>query len=132
MMGEVRRIKVNKSVTKNKLLDYGFRYKENGDYRLYVPVYKWNDKTTIYAYFYINIEENIFTYDIQSEGSTYYPYYNETNSEVNRGITENINTEIIKLIKKGILKTYENNKQMRMQRFLHMVANLQQVQIYMR
>ena len=32
MMGEVRRIKVNKSVTKNKLLDYGFRYKENGDY----------------------------------------------------------------------------------------------------
>ena len=37
MMGEVRRIKVNKSVTKNKLLDYGFRYKENGDYRLYVP-----------------------------------------------------------------------------------------------
>ena len=58
MMGEVRRIKVNKSVTKNKLLDYGFRYKENGDYRLYVPVYKWNDKTTIYAYFYINMEEN--------------------------------------------------------------------------
>ena len=40
-MSEVRRIKVNKSVTKNKLLDYGFRYKENGDYRLYVPVYKW-------------------------------------------------------------------------------------------
>ncbi len=109
MMGEVRRIKVNKSVTKNKLLDYGFRYKENGDYRLYVPVYKWNDKTTIYAYFYVNMEENIFTYDIQSEGSTYYPYYNETNSEVNRVITENINTEIIKLIKKGILKAYENN-----------------------
>ena len=42
------------------------------------------------------MEENIFTYDIQSEGSTYYPYYNETNSEVNRIITENINTEIIK------------------------------------
>ena len=63
----------------------------------------------IYAYFYINMEENIYTYDIQSEGSTYYPYYNETNSEVNRVITENINTEIIKLIKKGILKTYENN-----------------------
>lgn len=55
------------------------------------------------------MEENIYTYDIQSEGSTYYPYYNETNSEVNRVITENINTEIIKLIKKGILKTYENN-----------------------
>lgn len=107
-MGEVRRIKVNKSVTKNKLLDYGFRYKENGDYR-FVPIYKWNDKTTIYAYFYINMEENIFTYDIQSEGSTYYPYYNETNSKVNRIITENINTEIIKLIKKGILKAYENN-----------------------
>lgn len=34
MMGEIRRIKVNKPVTKNKLLDYGFRYKENGDYRL--------------------------------------------------------------------------------------------------
>lgn len=59
--------------------------------------------------FYINMEENIFTYDIQSGGSTYYPYYNETNSEVNRVITENINTEIIKLIKKGILKAYENN-----------------------
>lgn len=28
MMGEMRRIKVNKPVTKNKLLDYGFRYKE--------------------------------------------------------------------------------------------------------
>ena len=57
-MGEVRKIKVNKSVTKNKnkLLDYGFRYKENGDYRLYVPVYKWNNKTTIYAYFYVNIK----------------------------------------------------------------------------
>lgn len=55
------------------------------------------------------MEENIFTYDIQSEGSTYYPYYNETNSKVNRIITENINTEIIKLIKKGILKAYENN-----------------------
>lgn len=109
-MGEARRIKLNKSVTKNKLLDYGFRYKENGDYRLYVPIYKWNDKTTIYAYFYINIEEDIFTYDIKSEGSTYFPYYNnETNSEVNKIITENINTEIIKLIKKGILKAYENN-----------------------
>ena len=71
--------------------------------------YKWNNKTTIYVYFYVNMEENIFTYDIQSEGSTYYPYYNETNSEVNRVITENINTEIIKLIKKGILKAYENN-----------------------
>lgn len=109
-MGEIRKIKVNKSVTKNKLLDYGFRYKENGDYRLYVSVYKWNDKTTIYAYFYVNMEENIFTYDIKSEGSTYFPYYNETNSEVNKIITENINTEIIKLIKKGILKAYENNK----------------------
>ena len=61
-MSEVRRIKVNKSVTKNKLLDYGFRYKENGDYRLYVPVYKWNDKTTIYAYFYVNMEENIMIF----------------------------------------------------------------------
>ena len=30
-MGETRKIKVNRSVTKNKLLDYGFRYKENGD-----------------------------------------------------------------------------------------------------
>ena len=27
-MGETRKIKVNRSVTKNKLLDYGFRYKE--------------------------------------------------------------------------------------------------------
>lgn len=112
MMSEARRIKVNKSVTKNKLLDYGFKYKENGDYRLYVPVYKWNDKTTIYAYFYVNMEENIFTHDVQSEGSTYYPYYNynETNSEVNKIITENINTEIIKLIKKGILQAYENKR----------------------
>ena len=62
------------------------------------------------------MEENIFTYDIQSEGSTYYPYYNETNSEVNRVITENINTEIrtyraIDRCKEftGILKAYENN-----------------------
>lgn len=36
-------------------------------------------------------------------------YINVENSEVNRVITENINTEIIKLIKKGILKAYENN-----------------------
>ena len=54
-MGEPRKIKINKSVTKNKLLDYGFRYKENGDYRLYVPVYKWNNQTTVYAYYYVNM-----------------------------------------------------------------------------
>lgn len=50
MMGEIRRIKVNKPVTKNKLLDYGFRYKENGDYRLYVPVYKCHICIFLYKY----------------------------------------------------------------------------------
>lgn len=102
-MRKARSVKVDKAVTKNKLLDYGFRYKENGDYRLYVPVYKWNGKTTVYAYFYVNIEENIFTYDIRSEGSTYFPYYNEVSSDVNKVITKRINSEITNLIKKGIL-----------------------------
>lgn len=99
----MKRYKIRKNVTTKTLKDYGFRYKDNGDYRFYVPVYKWNNKTTIYAYFYINLEENVFTYEILSEGGIYFPFYNKTNSMVNAVITENIETEIDKLVKKGIL-----------------------------
>ncbi len=52
----------------------------------------------------MNIEENVFTYEVKSEGGIYFPYYTEKNSLVNDVIKENINIEIEKLIKRGILK----------------------------
>lgn len=97
--------KVNKAVTKLLLINYGFRYKDSGDYKLYIPVYKYNDITTTYAYFYINLEDMTFTYDIRNNGTTYYPFYDKSiSSKVNTIIKENIENEINKMIKKGILK----------------------------
>ena len=100
----VKMYKLKKNVSDKILKEYGFRYVGNGDYRFYMPSYKWNDKTTVYTYFYINLEENVFTYEVKSEGSIYFPYYTEKNSLVNQTIEENINKEIEKLIKRGILK----------------------------
>lgn len=100
----IRTYKLKKNITDKILKEYGFKYVGNGDYRYYLSAYKWNDKTTIYTYFYINVEENVFAYEVKSEGSTYFPYYTEKNSLVNKTIDENIYKEIEKLIKRGILK----------------------------
>ena len=96
-----------KLVTPKILKKYGFVYKNNGDYRLYIPCYKYKNKTVIYAYLYINLDENVYTCEVKSNGTTYYPFYIQSNSRVNTVIEENLSEEIKKLIKKGILK-YEN------------------------
>lgn len=97
-------VKINKSVTKSTLLDYGFLYVGSGDYRLYVSLYKWNGQTTIYGYLYVNLEENVFTYDVKSNGDTYYPYYvGNKNHKLNKELHKNLQKEINSLIKKGIL-----------------------------
>ena len=41
----------------------------------------------------MNIEENVFTYEVKSEGGIYFPYYTEKNSLVNDVIKEKINQE---------------------------------------
>lgn len=98
-------MKLNKNITNKKLKDYGFRYDNNGNYRYYLPCYKWNGKTTIYAYFYANIEEDYFSFEIQSNGTIYYPYYQTSmKSKVNHIIKDNIDKELNNFKKKGILE----------------------------
>jgi len=98
-------MKLVKNITAKKLKDCGFHYVEHGNYRYYSSMYKSNNKTVIYAYFYVNIDENYFSYEIQSNGTTYYPYYHKDNkSIVNEIISMNISKEIRNLIKKGILE----------------------------
>lgn len=97
-------ISINKSVARNLLLNNGFRYKDNGDYCLYIPLCKWNNQTTIYGYLYVNLDENVFAYDVKSDDSTYYPYYvGNENHKLNKEIHKNLCKEINNLIKKGIL-----------------------------
>lgn len=98
-------LKLAKGITNKILKEYGFRYDEHGNYRYYSSMYKSNNKTVIYAYFYVNIDENYFSYEIQSNGTTYYPYYHKDNkSIVNEIISMNISKEIRNLVKKGILE----------------------------
>lgn len=98
-------MKLAKNITAKKLKYYGFHYVENGTYRYYSSMYKSNNKTVIYAYFYVNMDENYFSYEIQSSGTTYYPYYHKDHkSVVNEIISMNISKEIQNLIKKGILE----------------------------
>lgn len=48
-------LKLAKGITNKILKEYGFRYDEHGNYRYYSSMYKSNNKTVIYAYFYVNI-----------------------------------------------------------------------------
>lgn len=97
-------VKISKTTNKSILLDNGFRYRDSGDYRLYISLYKWNGRTTVYGYLYINLDENTFTYDVKSNGTTYYPYYvGDKNHRLNKEINKNLCKEINNLIKKGIL-----------------------------
>lgn len=91
---------LSKNLTTIKLKEYGFRHMGNDYYSYRILGYN-----TIYIYFTIGFEDRTFVYDVKCEdGTIYHPFYsNDTTNHVRHTIKNILETEINKMIKKGII-----------------------------
>lgn len=98
---------VKPKVTIQKIKKYGFQYLSEGDYILSKPIYFYQKYPVLFINMYINIEDRIFRSEIADKMGVYSPYYaNETtiSLDMRNTIESNVNKELDKLVKKGILK----------------------------
>lgn len=101
---------VKNNITAKDLKDYGFYYK-CGDFCYKLPCYKCNEKVLIWANMYINLDNKQLTINIKDVNGTYYPYYiNNNNNKVSEIINKNLNKEINKLMKKGIIENMNKKR----------------------
>ena len=97
---------VKPKVTIQKIKKYGFRYLSEGDYILSKPIYFYQKYPVLFINMYINIEDRTFRSEIVDQMGVYSPYYaNETtiSLDMRNTIESNVNKELNKLVKKGIL-----------------------------
>lgn len=98
---------VKPKVTIQKIKKYGFRYLSEGDYILSKPIYFYQKYPVLFINMYINIEDRTFRSEIVDQMGVYSPYYaNETtiSLDMRNTIESNVNKELNKLVKEGILK----------------------------
>lgn len=105
------KIKLNKTVTHKKLINFGFQ-KYGVSYRLIVPICTYNTKPTITVDFYINLESGLFEYEVtdQNNKCLYAPYYmraygkndivNQADQIIQKYLQEMQNARIIKKIRR--------------------------------
>lgn len=98
---------VKPRVTVQKIKKYGFRYLSEGDYILSKPIYFYQKYPVLFINMYISIDERIFRFEIADKMGIYSPYYAKErilSFDMKNTIENNVNKELDKLVKEGILK----------------------------
>ena len=98
---------VKPRVTVQKIKKYGFRYLSEGDYILSKPIYFYQKYPVLFINMYISIDERIFRFEIADKMGIYTPYYAKErilSFDMKNTIENNVNKELDKLVKEGILK----------------------------
>jgi hypothetical protein len=109
--------KVNPNITKEELIEYGFRKTRDG-YLLKVPAYRYKKKVTLlYLDFLIAFDDDIpfLVIDCKdNNGKSYIPFYNSIYNE-NNAVLKKVNSKmqiIIKdMIKNKIIHTKQKSKE---------------------
>lgn len=99
--------KINDNITAQSLYNYGF-HRKCGDYKLSIPLYRYNGKPLLMLKIYADLEERTLIYKVKDLNtnclySAYYDKHQDKNNTVLSSIKEIITDEIEKIQKAGIL-----------------------------